>query len=663
MGPCIGDNQGFPIFWAIKQTPLKQYLYVAALLLTMVRVHGQPSATDKYTDSLEQRIRMTTADTGKANGYFLLSDYWADRDTGKALSYLRRYFQLGIRDDYTNGVAHFYLGGVYFDADLVRSQQEYLVADSLLSPFTTSSAYLYRSRAWHNYGALEERKDNNRGFVDIQLNKVIPLAMMAGDSIRVGINYNDVGEVFMNFEEYDKARGYYAHALRLLRAPGTNREMLAECYISAAKNEILDNKAAGAGPWLDTARQVLAQRPASTYLPYWYWVEGMRLNGVGQLQAALDTLQRGLALADSLGRRYDVTSILFEEYYVYRKLKQYPRARAIMQKVYDQNLLMPLANNRRRILFELAQTESDLGHPDAAYRWLFAYTKLADSMNAAKTTEEIAALEARYRSAEKEKEILELHNRSKVQRILFIGGLLLSVGLLLFFANRSRQRRRQNEQQLRSLQQQQKIEVTSALLRGEERERQRLARDLHDGLGGMLAGVKIRLSEMAFHTQPENPELQKVIRQLDHSVRELRHIAHNLMPESLTRSGLETALSDLCESAATDSTKVIFQLMNISPAMDGQTQLILYRIVQELLANVLKHARASEVFVQCSQSEDIFYIAVEDDGAGFDPDAADAQKGIGLANIRNRVSFLQGKMDIESAPGKGTIVNIEIHVA
>jgi two-component system, NarL family, sensor kinase len=86
------------------------------------------------------------------------------------------------------------------------------------------------------------------------------------------------------------------------------------------------------------------------------------------------------------------------------------------------------------------------------------------------------------------------------------------------------------------------------------------------------------------------------------------------MPESLTRSGLEVALSDLCESSATDSTKVVFQLMNISSTMDGQTQPILYRIVQELLANVLKHARASEVFVQCSQSEDIFYIAVEDDG-------------------------------------------------
>ena len=103
--------------------------------------------------------------------------------------------------------------------------------------------------------------------------------------------------------------------------------------------------------------------------------------------------------------------------------------------------------------------------------------------------------------------------------------------------------------------------------------------------------------------------------------------------------------------------------MNIATDISKPTQLLLYRIVQELLSNVLKHARASEVFVQCSQSEDIFYITVEDDGAGFDQEEITHRKGIGLDNIRHRVDFLKGSLEIESNPGKGTIVNIEINVA
>ena len=656
------------------------------VLLAALRIHGQPASSPAYPDSLQHLLTTTPTDTGKAQILFLLSDYWSDRDTARALQYINQYFQSGHQDSYYDGLAHFYLAGIYYDHDIPRSQQEYRTADSLLSFYTTPVAYLYRSRAWHNYGVLEQIKDNNRGFIDIQLNKAIPLAVQAGDSVKVAWDYKEVGEVFMNFGEYDKAHIYYDKALHFLRhRRGTNNELLADCYISAAKADLLDDHVPPAAPYLDSARQLLLPTPLSTYLPSWYWAKGMYYAQTGEWKKAIDSLDQGLLLARQLNRPYDESSILFQKYDVYKRQKNFADAEKVLLEVYDRHSIVPIANNKRQILHELAETEASLGNTKAAYQWLQEYTLLSDSLSSAKTVTEIAALEARYQSSEKEKEILELHNRSKIQKLILLGGLVIFSGALFFLAYRFRQKKLKTEQQLRSLQQQQQIEVASALLNGEERERRRLARDLHDGLGGMLAGIKINLSEIVFnskkardnqesHKAPHqldtnhhqlarlDHELNKIIRQLDNSVKELRHIAHNLMPESLMRSGLEVALNDLCESVATEKTKVVFQMMNISSTIPKQTQILLYRIVQELLTNVLKHAGASEVFVQCSQSEEFFYITVEDDGAGFDKTSPDNQKGIGLENIRNRVDFLKGKLEIESDPGKGTIVNIEINV-
>ncbi|MBS1659895.1 MAG: sensor histidine kinase [Bacteroidetes bacterium] len=625
---------------------LKSFLFFISLILVGLGVQSQP-------------------DTARINKYFRMSDYWSDKDSAKAVGYINDYFKEAIHDDYYDGVAHFYLAGAYFDFDLARAQQEYMKADELLKNNTTKDAILFRSRAWHNYGVLEQKKDDNKSFVDIQLNKAIPLALQAGDTSRVAWNYKEVGMVFMNFEEFAKAQHYYRTALNLLHLPTADTEVMADCYINIAKAYLLQENVPPARKPLDSAGTLLSTLPNSTYQPAKYLVEAMYHSRTGNWKQALDSLDKGVMLARQYNRSYDESSLLFEKYEIYRKEKKYVEARAILSEVAAFNQRLPLVHNKQLILHELAQTEAALGHMDSAYKWLDQYAQLSDSLSKTGTALQIADLEAKYRSSEKERELLELSNQSKIQRLLLSGGLLLLAAGLLFFLYRSRQRKLQSEQAVRSLQQQQQIEVAGALLNGEERERQRLARELHDGLGGMLAGIKINLSEIASGEGHDSPAMQKIIRQLDSSVKDLRHIAHNLMPESLVRSGLEVALKDLCETLGNGSTKVELQMMNIGD-IPKQTQLIIYRIVQELLANVLKHARASEVFVQCSQSENVFYITVEDDGIGIKPsnssNPSNPSNGIGLENIRHRVEFLKGKLEIDTTPGSGTIVNIEVHV-
>jgi two-component system, NarL family, sensor kinase len=149
---------------------------------------------------------------------------------------------------------------------------------------------------------------------------------------------------------------------------------------------------------------------------------------------------------------------------------------------------------------------------------------------------------------------------------------------------------------------------------------------------------------------------------LDSSIKELRRVAHNMMPEALVKFGLDVALKDFCnsvnQSGAVQLTYQSLGLENIS--LDQQTAISIYRMVQELVNNTLKHAAASKAIVQISKTEDGLTITVEDDGKGFDTQLLQHAKGMGWSNLQSRIDYLKGKLDVQSAPDKGTSVLIEI---
>jgi len=286
-----------------------------------------------------------------------------------------------------------------------------------------------------------------------------------------------------------------------------------------------------------------------------------------------------------------------------------------------------------------------------------------DSLTGVEKAKAIDQMEIQYSTAEKDKRLIQnqliiAQQSNKIARkniwIISFGGsilllLLVSTGVYLYTLNKQR-----------SLQKENKIGILKAAVAGGDNERSRIARELHDGIGGMLSAAMMRFSSM-HHEDPAithtaaYKDAMGILREMGD---EIRKTAHNLMPEVLLKQSLPEAVWVFCNNVQEGGKlKIDFQSYG---SFDGLTQsykLNIYRIIQELVKNVTIHAKADRVLIQLLQNENKLIVSVEDNGIGFNIN--EVKGGMGLNNIRTRASSLDGHFTIESEHGKGTTVIIE----
>jgi signal transduction histidine kinase len=218
-----------------------------------------------------------------------------------------------------------------------------------------------------------------------------------------------------------------------------------------------------------------------------------------------------------------------------------------------------------------------------------------------------------------------------------------------------------NQRKIRELESNIKIENMSSMLQGQELERERIARDLHDSLGGLLSTVKLHFDALQAGI-PEiarQAEYAKAYNLLDNACNEVRTISNNMQPGALLKMGLVPAIRDLINRIESkDTPHMEFQHFGPLHDLPMTIGLHIFRIVQELLYNSIKHAGANEILVQLIRNPDDLEIMVEDDGRGYDP--SDARRGMGTENIAARVNFLKGEISVHSESGVGTTTTITV---
>lgn len=291
------------------------------------------------------------------------------------------------------------------------------------------------------------------------------------------------------------------------------------------------------------------------------------------------------------------------------------------------------------------------------------YEQLKDTLLSKEKVRDINEIDAKYRTAEKDRNIAwqqlkisQQQQNIERQRILVAGSvlfaLLVTCMVVLIYRHKRRIARRSEE-----------IEHLKAQMEGEENERKRIARELHDGLGGILTSARLNLDTLQHKKMVTRGDMGGIAKLLQEMGDEVHRTAHNLMPDILEEQDLWQALLVYCEQInisgkiATD-----VQAHGDITGIDKQIALPLYRIAQELIQNAVKHSGGSLLSVQIRNdaSSGKLYLSVEDNGIGYD--TAAYHSGMGLKNIRDRVNMLNGYISIESAPGMGTTVFIEIEL-
>ncbi|MDN5205058.1 PAS domain S-box protein [Fulvivirgaceae bacterium BMA10] len=211
--------------------------------------------------------------------------------------------------------------------------------------------------------------------------------------------------------------------------------------------------------------------------------------------------------------------------------------------------------------------------------------------------------------------------------------------------------------------------LMNAVLQGQEQERKRVAKELHDGLGQSLSAINLNLNalepELEIFNQKFRSTYNKLKLLLENTISDVKTISHNLMPRILENYGLVKALDYLFGFIdETNQIKINFQPYGLECRVDPKVEIALYRIVQELMNNILKHAQSKEVNVQLVKHEDSIVLLIEDDGRGFDIASVNqvSSDGFGLKNIATRVKALDGLLELDSTPGKGTSVTVELPI-
>jgi two-component system, NarL family, sensor kinase len=287
----------------------------------------------------------------------------------------------------------------------------------------------------------------------------------------------------------------------------------------------------------------------------------------------------------------------------------------------------------------------------------------------------MADLEMKYQNQKKQAHILELEKNNLQKDLdlqvrtrqsnayLFTGIAIISLisFAFLYFRQRTIKDRIITEHRIRQLEEEKKLMAAKLLVEGQEEERKRIARELHDGLGVLLSATKMQFSSIK-DTSPENrPLIERATQLLEQATGDVRKISHNMMPGLLTKLGLYEAVEDLIDNL-NDSGNInaVCQIDENLVRLPENKEIMLYRIFQEMVNNTLKHAGAKNIKVQVRALEKYLEILYSDDGKGFDVNTMLESQSIGLKSIQSRVNFLNGKIDIQSSPGNGASYLIQV---
>ncbi|MCW3124221.1 MAG: degS 1 [Flavipsychrobacter sp.] len=320
---------------------------------------------------------------------------------------------------------------------------------------------------------------------------------------------------------------------------------------------------------------------------------------------------------------------------------------------------------------KLAECYGMQGNYKEGYAALHNYVDMNDSLVEQQHIKETEELEAKYETNKKEARNILLTEQNKTQEarlnrnkiaiyaLIMISLLIAGVFYLLYNRYKLGQQAKLKE----VVMEEQRLRARDVLV-AEENERKRIAGDLHDGVGQMMSAAKMNLSaiqnQLSFASEEQRLFFESAIKMVDDGCKEVRVISHNMMPNALLKAGLAAAIREFVNMIPDRVLRVQLHAEGLDEKLDKGTETVLYRVVQECVQNVIKHAQATTLDISLIKDNDGINIMVEDNGRGFDTSRVGNNDGLGTGNMLKRISYLKGTIEWSSTQGNGTLVSIHI---
>jgi hypothetical protein len=494
-----------------------------------------------------------------------------------------------------------------------------------------------------------------------------------GDKLNAAKCYNNISSALAELENYPKAIEYNEKALQVF-----NEQNLTQFQIITLPNLAAQHYKNG-----DTIQAINYNLQAEKLAIDIGNKRALSIiyNNLGSIylnrepEKARDYLEKTIQLKTELNLKSGIEVTQGNLGYLHLKNKEYQKAANYYKQMAEQV-------NGKQLVFAYDQLQicyKNLNLPAVALEFSEKSRQLNDSLLNAENQKVFAEIQTRYETEKKEKEIKELETtnlevefKRKINQNLFLatfGILLLTILMVYNMLKSSKRKRKVAEQELKIKNQvlieqlkTQELNGIDAIIDAQEKEQSRIADDLHDNLGSKIATLKLYIQEINSEKNDSSEKenlLNKLTILADETYKEVRKIAHDKNTGALINKGLIPSIKTIAnEISISEKLQIEVNNINVNKRIKNNIEIQVFRIVQELLTNIIKHAEASEVTIQFSEDENMLNVMVEDNGKGFDVN--NIVFGMGLKNIEKRLEKIDGNIVIDSTPGNGTTIILNI---
>lgn len=621
-------------------------------------------AQKSKADSLLKVVLAQDEDTNKVNSLNVLSrqlQILGKLDTSRIVA--QSAVALGQKTGFKKGVANAYnnIGNYFFSKQQFDSSLSWHKKSLALQTEVDNKVGIASSN--NNMGNIYFMQGNYPHALESYLvaRSMYDVLSQTDSMVRANLSaaYNNIGNVNLMMKNYDSALVNYNKSLKV-RLATHDWHGAAQCYGNIGTSCYMLHKYDEALKNHNESLKLKKQIDDWQGIGQTYGNIGIVYYDLKKYDLALDNLFASAHIADSLQDSESLANAYSNIGQVYVMQGKYTDAIDYLNKSLQLGKDMGSAEVLKNSYNGLYEADSGLGRWKEAYDNHLLYMQYRDQLQNDENTRAVVTAEMTY-NFQKEKAQQEAEQEAELaderfKKWMIGGGALILLVVSVSGVNWYRLRQRNRLQ--RELNEQQKKQA-DAVMETQESERKRIAEDLHDSLGHLLSTTKMHLQTVS---SGNRPQVESSLHLLNQASEEIRNITFNLMPHTLEEGGLVPALHELAAKVSRAGVvQVNLQIHHMERfTLEKQSQFNIYRIVQEAVNNILKHADAKNIDIQLIGLDDHLSIVIEDDGKGFD--ITTKKTGRGLKNIVTRSLWLNGQINIDSSPGRGTTITTEIPV-